>query len=55
MWRTQSTAQRDIMPARTFALSIVIGLLSLTGYLLIGWISRLLLPWAADGKLGGGR
>jgi ABC-type nitrate/sulfonate/bicarbonate transport system permease component len=48
-------AQRDIMPARTFGLSIVIGLLSLGGYLLIGWIGNKVLPWAAQAQLGGAR
>jgi ABC-type nitrate/sulfonate/bicarbonate transport system permease component len=48
-------AQRDIMPARTFGLSIVIGLLSLAGYLLIGWIGNRLLPWAATSQPGGAR
>lgn len=48
-------AQRDIMPARTFALSLVIGLLSLAGYLTIGWIGRAVLPWSAEIDLGGQR
>jgi ABC-type nitrate/sulfonate/bicarbonate transport system permease component len=48
-------AQRDIMPARTFALSLVVGLLSLAGYLLVGWIGKLVLPWAADSTLGSRR
>jgi hypothetical protein len=43
------------MPARTFGLSIVIGLLSLAGYLLIGWIGNRLLPWAATSQPGGAR
>jgi len=48
-------AQRDIMPARTFALSLVVGLLSLAGYLLIGWIGRAVLPWSAETTLGARR
>ena len=48
-------AQRDILPARTFALSLVIGLLSLAGYLIIGWIGRAVLPWSAETDLGAQR
>lgn len=48
-------AQRDIMPARTFGLSIVIGLLSLGGYVLIGWIGNRVLPWSAQSQLSGTR
>lgn len=39
-------AQRDILPARTFGLSIVLGLLSIGGYSLIGYLGRLATPWA---------
>lgn len=45
-------AQRDINPPRVFGLSITIGLLSLAGYVLIGWLGKVLLPWAAQ-DLGG--
>jgi ABC-type nitrate/sulfonate/bicarbonate transport system, permease component len=41
-------AQRDILPARTFGLSIALGTLSIAGYALIGFIGRRITPWAVE-------
>ncbi len=40
-----SVAQREVMPARLWALSILVGLISLTGYGIVGLIGRLCTPW----------
>lgn len=47
-------AQREFMPARTWGLSIVIGLISLALFGLVGVIRRAVLPWATT-SLGGAR
>ncbi|MFT4305252.1 MAG: ABC transporter permease [Microbacterium sp.] len=46
------SAQRDFMPARTWGVALVIGIVSLALYGLVGLLGRLLLPWARSG-LGG--
>ncbi|MGO3886587.1 MAG: ABC transporter permease [Mycetocola sp.] len=45
-----SVAQREIMPDRLWALSILVGLISLAGYMLVGVIGRALTPWASEVK-----
>jgi len=40
------SAQREYEPARTWAIAVVIGMISLALYSLIGWLRRLLVPWA---------
>jgi ABC-type nitrate/sulfonate/bicarbonate transport system permease component len=41
-----NAAQRNQMPDRVWALSILIGLIALLGYGLVGLIGRLVTPWA---------
>ncbi|MGO2658263.1 ABC transporter permease [Mycetocola reblochoni] len=41
-----NAAQRQILPERVWALSIIAGLISLAGYALIGLLGRALTPWA---------
>ncbi|WP_162893300.1 ABC transporter permease [Microbacterium halotolerans] len=43
-----NAAQRQIMPDRVWALSIIAGLISLAGYGLVALIGRLLTPWAKE-------
>ncbi len=42
-----NAAQRDQMPERVWALSLMIGVIALLGYGLVGLIGRLLTPWAS--------
>ncbi|WP_246260306.1 ABC transporter permease [Cellulomonas taurus] len=43
-----NAAQRQIMPDRVWALSILTGLISLAGYGLVGLLGRLATPWAKE-------
>ncbi|WP_261165681.1 ABC transporter permease [Microbacterium sp. Marseille-Q6965] len=43
-----NAAQRQIMPDRVWALSIIAGLISLAGYGLVALVGRLLTPWAKE-------
>lgn len=43
-----NAAQRQVQPDRVWALSIITGLISLLGYGLIGFVGRMLTPWAKE-------
>lgn len=44
-----NAAQRQVLPERVWALSLVAALISLAGYALMGLIGRILTPWASRG------